>query len=502
MEEQKTTDIPVAIEDQKPPTDPEWMTFRTTKDGFRSKAKIKTSFFNEHKNNLKTIHYNKRRFRRGTDSLENIPNSQPANSKFPINDKSTDKVYQTAVPNSVSYTYQGLGSRIYNTKFTSDGRKIVVATQSGTSVFDFHDDGKIELTKSARCSNLHWAITDVDISADNRFLVHSNLSPFVHMFNIEKGSYSQEFCLKAGGTNIEMADELFWFFSLRIYSLKLSNDNKEIIAACGKALGGAPIQVFDVETNKLKKSILTHKEDVNSVCYLDRNNSNIFLTGSDDGVCKVWDARILKNFEPVGIFYGHVSGVTHVESKGDNRYFISNCKDQSLKLWDIRNTTTEKKNYPFLKYDYRNEFLSSQHIEQIKNYQKRFDKAVMTYWGHQIHSTLIRCHFSPLHGTNQRFIYTGSYDGKIYLYDINTGENVACLEATNEEDFDPQTRIVRDCTWHPYSQNIISGNFQQDLHRWEYLNLRETDANQPDFDLNDDDTTMWVEAADPDTKKV
>lgn len=101
MEEQKTTDVPVAIEDQKPPTDPEWMTFRTTKDGFRSKAKIKTSFFNEHKNNLKTVHYNKRRFRRGTDSLENIPNSHAANSKFPINDKSTNQVYQTAVPNSV-----------------------------------------------------------------------------------------------------------------------------------------------------------------------------------------------------------------------------------------------------------------------------------------------------------------------------------------------------------------------------------------------------------------
>lgn len=102
MEEQKTTDIINTTEDQKAPTDPEWMTFRTTKDGFRSKAKIKTSFFNEHKNNLKTIHYNKRRSRRSLDYSENMQNSQPANSKYLMNEKSTNQVYQTAVPNSVS----------------------------------------------------------------------------------------------------------------------------------------------------------------------------------------------------------------------------------------------------------------------------------------------------------------------------------------------------------------------------------------------------------------
>ena len=310
------------------------------------------------------------------------------------------------------------------------------------------------------------------------------------MLNLEDATYTQQFSLKNGNTNVEMADELFWFFSLRIYSLKLSGDNKEIIAGCGKALGGAPVQIFDIETNQLKQSVFAHKEDINSVCYVDRDNSSIFITASDDGVCKLWDTRILKNFEPAGIFYGHVSGLTHVESKNDNRYFLSNCKDQSAKLWDIRQSTTERKNYPFLKYDYRYEILSSHHIEQIKNYQKRFDQSVMSFWGHQVHSTLIRSHFSPLYGTNQRYIYSGSYDGRVYIYDTVTGENVVTLEIPNDEDHDIKNQIVRDCAWHPFSQQIISTNFRGEVLRWEYGDLRDAEEVLPENELMEDENSM------------
>lgn len=29
-------------------------------------------------------------------------------------------------------------------------------------------------------------------------------------------------------------------------------------------------------------------------------------------------------------------GITHLNAKGDGRCFISNCKDQTIKLWDVR----------------------------------------------------------------------------------------------------------------------------------------------------------------------
>jgi len=265
----------------------------------------------------------------------------------------------------------------------------------------------------------------------------------------------------------------------------MSDDGKEIIAGCGKALNGAPVQVYDIESNKLKHSVFCHKEDINGISYLDKKNPSVFITASDDGVSKLWDTRILKNFSPMGIFYGHVSGLTAVESKDDNRCFISNCKDQSIKLWDVRKTTTEKKDYPFLKYDYRYETLGPQHIDQIKQYQKRFDQSLMTFWGHQVHLTLIRSHFSPLNGTNQRFIYSGSYDGKVYVYDTVTGESVARLESEDNAELDSKNQIIRDCAWHPHSQNLLSTNFHGDIHKWEYTDLRDAEEILPDLEQLD-----------------
>lgn len=473
----------------------EWRSYKYNSDNIGSTVHVRRTFQNENKSSMKSFLVNKKKTVKNPRLIEE--ETESTSSTYPVfsQEKSVDQAYQTAIPNCATYSYDGLGARIYNSRFTSDGKNLILTTQYGISVFNFGEDGKIELKQAGRCPNLNWTITDLDISSDNKFAVHSTLSPFVHLLNLEDGTYTQQFSLKNGNTNVEMADDLFWFFSLRIYSLKLSGDNKEIIAGCGKALGGAPVQIFDIESNKLKESVFAHKEDINSVCYVDKENSSIFITASDDGVCKLWDTRILKNFEPAGIFYGHVSGLTHVESKNDNRYFLSNCKDQSAKLWDIRHSTTERKNYPFLKYDYRYEILSQHHIEQIKNYQKRFDQSLMSFWGHQVHSTLIRCHFSPLQGTNQRYIYSGSYDGRVYIYDTLTGENVVTLELPTDE-LDHKNQIVRDCAWHPFAQQIISTNFNGNLLRWEYNDLRDAEeifSENRIIEEEEEATTMSIE---------
>lgn len=39
---------------------------------------------------------------------------------------------------------------------------------------------------------------------------------------------------------------------------------------------------------------------------------------------------------PSGVLVGHTEGITHVTSKGDNRYLASNGKDQKMLLWDLR----------------------------------------------------------------------------------------------------------------------------------------------------------------------
>jgi hypothetical protein len=68
-------------------------------------------------------------------------------------------------------------------------------------------------------------------------------------------------------------------------------------------------------------------------------------------------------------FFGHVAGITYVDTRQDGRYFISNGKDQSVKLWDVRRSETSEKDKVFHKinFDYRSYMMQESVIEKIKN---------------------------------------------------------------------------------------------------------------------------------------
>lgn len=103
------------------------------------------------------------------------------------------------------------------------------------------------------------------------------------------------------------------------------------------------IVVYDIERHQPILKLAGHDGDVNAVCYGDKNSPHILYSGSDDTTVKVWDRRSMADGREVGVFTGHLEGVTYVDSKGDGRYVLSNGKDQTMKLWDIRYAP-----YPFL----------------------------------------------------------------------------------------------------------------------------------------------------------
>jgi WD repeat-containing protein 23 len=153
---------------------------------------------------------------------------------------------------------------------------------------------------------------------------------------------------------------------------------------------------------------------------------------------KIWDRRLLgKQADPVGVMVGHLEGITHINSKGDGRYFISNSKDQSIKLWDLRAMVPPKEGETKARvgrgrsgFDYRygdvNWGRAQRNVMRGKVYlyfmpltlegtvSNPHDVSLMTYRSHKVFQTLIRAYFSPLSTTGQRYIYTGSYDGTAY----------------------------------------------------------------------------------------
>jgi WD repeat-containing protein 23 len=162
-----------------------------------------------------------------------------------------------------------------------------------------------------------------------------------------------------------------------------------------------------------------HTDDVNGVAFADSASSHVLISGSDDTFVKVWDRRSLSSGKPAGVLPGHTEGITFVAPKGDGRYCISNGKDQSTKLWDLRSLVssadfdrsgTSKVDYSLRNWDYRNMFYKKPRFAQHPN-----DCSVMTYRGHAVLKTLIRCHFSPVATTGQKYIYSGSADGRIHV---------------------------------------------------------------------------------------
>ena len=61
-----------------------------------------------------------------------------------------------------------------------------------------------------------------------------------------------------------------------------------------------------------------------------------FRIQSNWAVAQVWDRRALRGTRPAGVLIGHTEGITHLDPKNDGRYLLSNCKDQTARLWDIR----------------------------------------------------------------------------------------------------------------------------------------------------------------------
>jgi len=259
--------------------------------------------------------------------------------------------------------------------------------------------------------------------------------------------------------------------SFCIFSTAFSQDNREI-------MGGANdrcLYVFDRELNKRTLRIAAHEDDVNAVAFADET-SHILFSGSDDGLCKIWDRRTLREDEPkpVGVLAGHHDGITFIDSKLDGRYLISNCKDQTIKLWDIRHLSSKEVQEATRKvvsrqnWDYRWQQVPRRVMAQKKKIPG--DSSLMTYRGHCVLNTLVRCRFSPLSCTGQRYIYTGCATGAVIVYDVLTGQLVTKLMGHKQ--------CVRDVSWHPYENIIMSTSWDSTVARWTYKHDEEENEDE------------------------
>lgn len=316
-----------------------------------------------------------------------------------------------------------------------------------------------------------WTMTDADLSPDNKWLAFSSLQSNVGIASTDPNDTGDPYTLDlADGAAEGASDYIFGGFA--IFSVRFSGDGRHLVAGTG----ANSIVVYDIEARKSLHHVMGHMDDVNAVCFADRSSPHILYSGSDDCTIKVWDTRSMGDGREAGAFVGHTEGLTYIDSKGDGRYILSNGKDQNMKLWDLRmamstsrfeeldpTSVTRQRDY---EYDYR-----WQEYEDYQWFQHPYDNSVVTFRGHKVQRTLIRCHFSPPNSTDSHYVYSGSYDGHVYVWNLDATlaakidvrsatkaplrprpERRHRLHAWNTGGWEA---LIRDVSWHPNAPMLV-----------------------------------------------
>lgn len=214
-------------------------------------------------------------------------------------------------------------SPVYSGQFSADGTFFFACGQDfRIRMYDTTNQHYWKHYKTVSDPWGRWTITDASLSPDNSLLAYSSIKNVVHIAPTSPKDVGEPH-----PQNLSANGESFG-----VWSLRLSQDKRELIAGTNHK----SVVVYDIPKGEVLHTIRGHQDDVNAVCFANPESSHIIYSGSDDATIKVWDRRSMGNGRPAAAFVGHCEGLTYIDSKGDGRYILSNGKDQTMKLWDMR----------------------------------------------------------------------------------------------------------------------------------------------------------------------
>ncbi|KAM0151604.1 hypothetical protein ACHAQE_008430 [Botrytis cinerea] len=389
---------------------------------------------------------------------------------------------QEMLPSSNADTIINYDDPVYSGQFSDDGNFFFAVTKDfKVRMYDTSNPYKWRYYKTVNYPYGQWTLTDASLSPDNKYLAYTSIRSTVCLAPTDPNDMGDPYNLELGDPGTGVRDpRLDRRGSFGIWSIRFSGDGRELVAGTT----GGSIVVYDIESRRPLHRIFGHEEDVNAVCFADKSSPHILYSGSDDTTIKVWDTRSMGDSREAGAFIGHIEGLTYLDSKGDGRYILSNGKDQSMKLWDLRMVMSSAQfsnirangRRPGTNFDYR-----WGRYDEDDWYHDKNDNSLVTFRGHRVMRTLIRCHFSPPGSTNSRYVYSGSEDGKVYIWnmDATLAGKIDVFQATKNtrppppgqwhggwhggwhDDIDeinsPRWKtVVRDASWHPTAPMIAA----------------------------------------------
>ena len=215
------------------------------------------------------------------------------------------------------------------------------------------------------------------------------------------------------------------------------------------------VRVWDACRELQVKKWAEHEGYVNACCPARRGSPQLFLSGSDDGTCKVWDQRWKKSvrtlqdkyqvtsvafsdhadlvftggidntikvwdtrkYEVLYTLKGHGGTITGMSLSNDGSLLLSNAMDSTLRVWDVRPFASEER-----------------------------CMRVLSGHTHDFEMNLLKCAWSA----DDERVTCGSADAMVNVWDVNTGNLLYKLPghqgSVNEAVFHPKEKIIGSCS--------------------------------------------------------
>ncbi|CAG8973298.1 hypothetical protein HYALB_00000060 [Hymenoscyphus albidus] len=385
---------------------------------------------------------------------------------------------QDMIPSTTADMIIHYNQPVYSGQFSDDGNFFYSVNKDfRVRMYDTSNPYQWRYYKTVEYIGGQWTLTDASLSRDNKYLAYTSIRSTVCLAPTDPNDKGDPYNLDLSDRGTGRTNNNFMYRSrsgsFGIWSIRFSGDGRQLVAG---ATAGS-IVVYDIESRRTLHRIFGHDGDVNAVCFADSSSPHILYSGSDDTTLKVWDTRSMGDSRAAGAFVGHIEGLTYIDSKMDGRYILSNGKDQSMKLWDLRMVMSDSdfNDLPPVRQDSRFDYRWGPYDEDSW-YVHPNDNSLVTYRGHKVLRTLIRCHFSPPGSTNSRYVYSGSADGKVYIWNMDgtIAGKVDVYAATvnsrayhsefgmdgwgDDDEFTQNSwrTCVRDASWHPNAPIIAA----------------------------------------------
>ncbi|EPY54275.1 MAPK organizer 1 family WD repeat protein [Schizosaccharomyces cryophilus OY26] len=280
-------------------------------------------------------------------------------------------------------------------------------------------------------------INVVKYNSTGNYLLCAGNDRIIRLLNSKSGAYIREY----------MAH------SYEIMDLDIVADSTRF-ASCG---GDRFVHVWDVSTGKVIRKFGSHLARVNTVRY--NEDSSILASGSFDSKVRLWDCRS-NSSGPVQVLNEAKDSVSTIDIIEDK--IIAGSTDGNLRTYDIRNGKifTDSFTHPITSiWTSKSGAFALVSVLHTSNHLLDLETGdiLKSYSGKQNTNYRLRSCLDCM----ERFVISGSEDGKILLWDMEAGEQLSSIPTPNKS-------IVSDIVSHPSSDHFAATTTHGDVLVYQY----------------------------------